>query len=89
MKNSLGAEKHKLALTRGGVGAWWRLESQRGAYTGRRRGIGTAVIEEEGGTHRHREGESPRRFAGCSLQWLDPTTTLHYNIDRAANTCNT
>ena len=51
-----------------------------GAYTGWRRGIGTAVIVEEGGTHRHREGESPRRFAGCSLQWFDPTTTLHYNI---------
>ena len=62
----------------------------KGALTqagGGRRDI--AVIEEEGGTHRHREGESPRRFAGCSLQWLDPTTTLHYNIDRGANTCNT
>ena len=75
-----------MALTRGG-GVVAPTESG-GAYTGRRRGIGTAVIEEEGGTHQHREGESPRRFAG-SLQWLDPTTTLHYNIDRGANTCNT
>ena len=69
-----------------GRGGAYRVKG--GAYTGWRRRRGTAVIEEEGGTHRHREGESPRRFAG-SLQWLDPTTTLHYNIDRGASTCNT
>ena len=60
----------------------------KGALTqagGGRRDI--AVIEEEGHPPAQR-GESPRRFAG-SLQWLDPTTTLHYNIDRGANTCNT